>query len=198
MAMGGIYNNNFGIVTPDPGNNAAVKVISPQNVTWATEHRGTTEVIIIKKPKQLFYQLGVINASNSDPYYQPVEFQVQVDLNGSYSYPSGYKPSFFIEQNGIDGHEIHIAGVAPTSNLRSGLFGTGHDDSSFSRSKYYLTSTNLPWGIYIPTEWDYPQEGIDLTVAYKRFAEYAQSNPGLSWYTNNTANITSGKTYTRH
>lgn len=198
MAMGGIYNNNFGIVTPDPGNNAAVKIISPHNVTWTSEQRGATEVITIKKPKQLFYSLGVINASNADPYFTPVELQVQVDLNGSYSYPSGYKPSFFIEQNGLDGHEIHIAGVAPTSNLRGGLFGTAHDDSKPASSKYYLTTTNLPWGIYIPTEWDYPQEGVDLTAAYKRFAEYAQSNPGLSWYTNTTENVVSTRIYTRH
>jgi LruC domain-containing protein len=198
MAMGGIFNNNFGIVTPDPGNNAAVKIISPHNVTWTSSQRGNTEVIIIQKPKQLFYSLGVINAWNSDPYFAPVEIQVQVDLNGSYSYPSGYKPSFFIEQNGISGHEIHIAGVAPTSNLRSGLFGTAHDDSKPNSSKYYLTSTNLPWGIYMPTEWNYPQEGIDLTAAYKRFAEYAQTNPNLAWYTNTSDNVVSSRVYTRH
>ncbi len=198
MAMGGIFNNNLGIVTPDPGNKASIKVISAHNVNWSSTQIGNDEVIIIEKPKQMFYSLGIVNAWNSDPYFQPLEFQVEVQLEGRYSYPSGYDSKIFIEQNAADGHEIHIAGKAPTQNMTAGLLGTEKDDSNPSTSKYFLTENNLPWGIYIPTEWKYPQEGIDLTSAYIRFAEYAQSNPSLDWYTNTSANVVSSRVYNKH
>lgn len=198
MAMGGIFNNNLGIVTPDPGNKATVNIISPHNVKWTSTQMGNKEVIIIEKPKQMFYSLGVINAWNNDPYYQPLEFQVEVELNGNYSYPNQYESQIFIEQHAIDGHEIHIAGHAPTPNMKSGLMGTKKDDSNPANSKFFLTGNNLPWGIYIPTEWKYPQEGIDLTAAYIRFAEYAQENQSLDWYTDTPSNVVSSRVYSMH
>lgn len=67
--MGGIFNNNLGIVILDLGNKVLIKVILVYNVNWFSMQIGNDEVIIIEKLKQMFYFLGIVNVWNSDFYF---------------------------------------------------------------------------------------------------------------------------------
>lgn len=195
MAMGGIFNNNFGITLPDPNNIAEVNVYSELNTTHEVFQRDGKEVILIKKPKQLFYTNDIVNADPLAPFIDPVEIQVKVKLDGSYSYPSGYDATFFIEQHGVSGHEIHMSGIIPTANMNISLYQTGEDDTNPSLNKYFLTTINLPWGLYVPIEWEYPIEGVEILDAYLEFDDFAQGNPGLPWYQNNGNNVVNNNVY---
>ena len=182
LGMGGHYNNDFCIGIPDPNGTAEIKVFAEKNVRHVTEYAGEITIVKINKPKELLNVAtdDIVNASLGSTYQHPIELQIVVELNGELSYPAGYTPKFFIEGNGINGHEIHLAGVAPTSKMKPELLGTVDDDSG--NGKYFLSENNLPWGIYVPTSWKYPLENVDLLEAYFRFDEFVESNPGLGWY----------------
>lgn len=195
MAMGGLFNNNFGLTLPDPNDAAVVSVYSELNTTHETFQRDGKEVILIKKPKQLFYTNDIVNADPNKPFISPVEIQVTVKLDGAISYPSGYNATFFIEQNGISGHEIHMPSIVPTSNMNTSLYRTGKDDTDPGQNKYFLTPSNLPWGLYVPLEWEYPIEGEEILDAYLEFDDFAQGNQGLPWYQNNGSNVVNSKIY---
>lgn len=199
MGMGGQYNNDFGIVLADPQDQITVEVFSPHNVTFDVTTHTNKKIITIKKPKQLFYPnsiLDIINAENGAPYYTPVEMQVVLSVNGALNYPNQYDPTFFIEQQGVDGHEVHLPGKAPSPRMNTALFKTGDDDTTPGNNKYFKSGNNLPWVLYIPTAWNYPLEGVDLVEAYSQFIEYAENNPNLVWYLENLSDPT--KTFNDH
>ncbi len=196
MAMGGGFNNNFGITLQDPNNTAMTTVYSPENSTHEVFQRDGKEVFILKHPKSLFYTNDLINAELNATYYEPVELQVKIQLDGTLIYPIDYNATFFIEQHGVAGHEIHLPNIIPTNNMNTSLFGTIHDDTTPGSNKYFLSPDNLPWGLYVPTEWEYPLEGEEIIDAYFDFDDYAQSNPSLPWY--NGSNRDTDKIYTKH
>ncbi len=84
--------------------------------------------------------------------------------------------------------EIHTSDFPPTTRgtLVGDFYGTADDDSDSTSSKYYRTTSNLPWGILISSSWNHPSEYIDISNAYPDFAEWATSG-GISkptWYLN--------------
>ncbi|MEM8907021.1 MAG: LruC domain-containing protein, partial [Bacteroidota bacterium] len=117
LSMGGNYNNDFCIALPDPNGTMTYEVYTPDAVASVAEEDTDNQYKIIKinKLKDLLTDVPttLINARSEDNYYTPVEFQVEIKLNGDYKYPGGYTPKFFIEGNGINGHEIHLPGTAP-------------------------------------------------------------------------------------
>ncbi|MEM6965958.1 MAG: LruC domain-containing protein [Bacteroidota bacterium] len=187
-SMGGAFSNDFGIALLDPQNNLTVEVFSEHNVQHLLEHSSGNAIFTIRQPKQLFYPENmedIINAVNGSTYFEPIEIQVVFSVNGALSYPNDYRPKFFIEQQGVDGHEIHLPGTDPTPRMDNALLGTVNDDTDPGTGKYFKTANNLPWALYIPTTWNYPLEGRDLTEAYEDFVTFAQQNSSLVWYQEN-------------
>jgi LruC domain-containing protein len=84
------------------------------------------------------------------------------------------------------GQEIHLPGMAPTTLANFALFGTGDDATNPTAGRYYVTKNNLPWAIHLPVRFDYPTEKTDVLKAYKKLADWAQSNGELytDWYLN--------------
>ena len=199
MGMGGAYNNDFGITLDDPQNQITAELFSAHNATFDVSQQASKKIITIKKPKQLFYPnaiTDIINAESGGTYYAPIELQIVLAVNGALSYPNDYDPKFFIEQQGVDGHEVHIPGNSPSPRMNTALFGTGDDDTNPGGDKYFKASNNLPWALYIPTTWNYPLEGVDLIEAYSEFEEYAESKPSLVWYLENLSDTL--KTFNDH
>ena len=61
---------------------------------------------------------------------------------------------------------------------------TFEDDSDPGTGRYYRTANNLPWGIHIMGEFDYPIELLEISTAHLHFIEWAESNGGVfqDWY----------------
>ncbi|MFH1160867.1 MAG: DUF4842 domain-containing protein [bacterium] len=66
------------------------------------------------------------------------------------------------------------------------MLGTKDDASNPGLSRYYRTSTNLPWALDFPGTFDYPIEYSIITATYLHFAEWAESSGFiyLDWYSN--------------
>lgn len=92
----------------------------------------------------------------------------------------------FLIKGKIRGQEIHLPGMPPTVLANPQLFGTIDDDTKPAQSRYYVTKSNLPWAIHLPVKFDYPTEKTDILKAYKKLADWAQSNGELftDWYLN--------------
>ena len=80
--------------------------------------------------------------------------------------------------------EVHLVDKVPTDLASTALFGTAADDSNPATGRYYRTQNNLPWAINIIESFEYPIEKVDVTSAYLKFAEWAESNGTLynDWY----------------
>ncbi|MCF8364644.1 MAG: LruC domain-containing protein [Bacteroidales bacterium] len=92
----------------------------------------------------------------------------------------------FIIKNQERSVEIHLAGFPPTDLMDNDLFGTGDDASNPVAGIFYITTTNLPWGLFMLEPFDYPKEEARIIQTYNHFDTWAQSggNNYNDWYLN--------------
>lgn len=114
--------------------------------------------------------------TSSDKVGTPEVFNFSVTFNQSKVIGfSSYYADLYYFRNDDRGHEIHMAGMPPTSAADNTLFGTYDDDPN----KNYKTTNNLPWGIEVITSnknFKHPKEKIQITNAYGQFGQWANSN----------------------
>lgn len=127
------------------------------------------------------------NTVPSCPQLPPVEFTLTIDLIAPLDSLSAEQYDLFIFKEDTRGKEIHLMDYAPTDLFDSNYLGRQDDASDPSTDRYYSTSSNLPWALRIPTQWEHPQEYIDILWAYPDYQEWAESGGNLSpsWYLNN-------------
>jgi LruC domain-containing protein len=145
----------------------------------------------------------VVNSNPNLPFIQPVTVTVTmtIDPNSSNTYTISdlaldtFNP--FIIANSTRGREVHLPDYPPTSLIDDSYFGTGDDASNPAAGIYYKTANNLPWGIEIPEQFDYPIEGVDIVLAHLKFAEWAMSGGSNypQWYQNQTGYRNSANIY---
>ena len=127
-----------------------------------------------------------VNTNPNHPRVSPVTLPIRINFGTPISISSaGYAPyNPFIIVNEERGKEVHLPGYPPTDLVNSAYFGTGEDDTDLAAGKYYLTNSNLPWGINLPTSFDYPVEGSEISSAYTHFGQWAQSRgfSFMDWY----------------
>ncbi|MEF3694069.1 MAG: DUF4842 domain-containing protein, partial [Candidatus Cloacimonadota bacterium] len=128
-----------------------------------------------------------INTNPDQPYYQPVDFGVSFYLQNPVAISNitptpPYNPFIFV--GGVRSHEVHLPGYAPTTKMNLNLFGTGDDSSVPNQGRWYKTDNNLPFAVNVPASFDYPTEHSQLTRAYLKFKDWAQSNGNIyaDWY----------------
>jgi len=182
LATGGNYGNGFGVEFP----------VARANVSGLT--RGTLEAGQTKAVVTLFSNMRSVMANwNTQPgvtqsaiVKDSITFNVASGPTLSTFGQDGYNP--FIWNMGTDNRrrEVHLWGKTPTTLADQTLFGTGSDNTNVAASRYYVTTTGLPYAISIPVTFSYPIEGTDITLVYLHFAAWAQSG-GTSytdWYSN--------------
>jgi len=127
-----------------------------------------------------------VNTNPEYPYVMPDTLNITISLNSPVALSSSGIPPYnpFIFVNGQRDLEVHLVDKAPTGLANLALFGTGADDSDFETGRYYRTQSNLPWAINIIESFDYPVEKVDITSAYLKFGEWAESDGVLfpDWY----------------
>jgi LruC domain-containing protein len=118
---------------------------------------------------------------------EPVTLTINILFaQDKYSYStldiSNFNPFLIVSQT--RGIEVHLPYYAPTDLVDTNLFGTLHDDSNPTTGRYYVTSSNLPWGINIYESFDYPIEKQEILGAYPHFVGWAESSGALysDWY----------------
>lgn len=194
-ATGGSLGNGFGVQFP-------VNATNVSNVTGGTLESGQTKAVVIvfnNMRDEMANWNTVPGAATSATKNYTISFDVATGTTLTSFGLNSYNP--FIWNYGLGynrGREIHLSGHAPTDLCNTAYFGTSDDNSSVSSSRYFVTSTGLPWAIDIPVSpFSYPIEQKDITQAFLHFGAWAASG-GTSfadWYSNtasgyrNTANI---------
>lgn len=148
-------------------------------------------IIVFDKIFNLLSPTGGGIGVNTDPDYPFVNYDtVNISIIPNELYPIDYYSlntwNPFIIVDKVRGHEVHLPDYEPTDLADNSLFNQWEDDSNPLIDRYYKTVTNLPWALDIPAEFEWPKEKIQITEAYHRFADWAESEGSLftDWYTN--------------
>jgi len=127
-----------------------------------------------------------VNTTPGAPYVTPDTLDIAISFTQAIPLSQAGSPPYnpFLIVNKTRGREVHLPDYEPTSLADPGYFGTDDDDSNPVTGRYYKTTTNLPWALDIPYEFDYPVEEAVIIQAYLFFANWAESG-GVShsnWY----------------
>jgi len=85
-----------------------------------------------------------------------------------------YNPFIIVNKN--RGMEIHMPGYRPTDRADFNLFGTYDDRSNPGLNRFYVSTSEMPWGIIIPNDnFDFPIERESIVKYYPQFLPWAES-----------------------
>ncbi len=155
-----------------------------------TEAGNTNAVIIVTDNiKSLYTPATGFNYLNTevgspkvsvDTLHLIIALSANLTLNDLASPP--FNPFMVINQN--RGKEIHLLDNSPTELVNNLYFGTEDDASNPNQNSYYKTTTNLPWALVLPTDWEHVVETQEIGLAYPNFSTWATSGGLLNtnWY----------------
>ncbi len=187
LATGGNIGSGFGVVFPI-SRNLVTGLTS--TLAGASLEAGQTNAVITlfsnQRPLMATWntQPGV---TQSPAVADSISFAVNNGPTLSAFGQDGYNPFIWNMGNDNRRREVHLVGKTPSQLADLGLFGTGVDNSSVAQSRYYVTTTGLPYAISVPTTtFSYPIEGTDITLAYLNFAQWVGSGGTIytDWYSN--------------
>ncbi|PKP07346.1 MAG: hypothetical protein CVU10_07340 [Bacteroidetes bacterium HGW-Bacteroidetes-5] len=85
-----------------------------------------------------------------------------------------YNPFIVVNKN--RGMEIHMPNYRPTDRADFTLFGTYDDRSNPGLNRFYVSTSEMPWGIIIPNDnFDFPIERESIVKYYPQFLPWAES-----------------------
>jgi LruC domain-containing protein len=150
----------------------------------------TDAVISLWGDSQTYTQTGelgkcsLFNTNKSCSQFSPVEFTFDLRFTNGLLSLNHSDLDFFIYRTNDRTHEIHMPGYAPTDWFNYARFGSADDTSDVSQERYFRSETNLPWGLKISNDWDYPREYIDVLWAYPDYESWVESSGSLAtdWY----------------
>lgn len=195
-AVGAGFNNGFGFefqnVLPSAvqsltGNSLKEGIIST-NANGTESGQTNATVIAFDNVFNEIQHVGgpFINTIKTDPYANEVTMNIVLSFNSPQPLNDVGLPPYnsFIFVNGDRGKEVHLADHSPTDLANTAYFGTADDDSNINQERFYKTSNNLPWGLHIYGNYDYPIEYEPINNAYTKFGSWAQSSGTTfeDWY----------------
>lgn len=117
-------------------------------------------------------EMGLTTAGPKPTINFEIKFNSPVELSNLTTPP--YNP--FIVINKSRGMEVHMPNYKPTDRADLSLFGTYDDRSNPSLNRFYVSTSQMPWGIIIPTDnFDIPTERESITKYYPQFQTWAES-----------------------
>jgi len=198
-AIGAELENGFGIAlpgtTPSAIANVSGQVFSENYINVAANGTeiGQSEAVIVLFDNA-FSMIGSpsggfgINTSPEAPYVEPEWNQLVVEFADPVSIQlvgfAPFNPFLIVDKD--RGREVHLPGNLPTDLHSPEWLGQWFDDSNPATGKYYQSANNLPWAIDLPVQFEYPVEKVEITEAYLKFGEWAESGGLLfeDWYEN--------------
>lgn len=194
-AVGAGYKNGFGIQLPISSN--LIENVSGHNVTGNVVNLGSNNaeagqsqatIIAFENVYDIFptKSSGFINTRESDEFVDPESVEITINLTQPVNLDDLGIPPYnpFLIVNLERGREVHLPNYVPTDLADQSYFGTGDDDSNPSEGKYYRDLNNLPWGMHIPTSFDYPIEQKSILLGHKVFDDWvlSQGYSYMDWY----------------
>lgn len=198
-AVGGSYKSGFGLQLDKllPGDIKSVTRSNSNSQGYITENSNGTEngpdkavVILWDNTENMIHRAGgsTFNAITGNPVGKSDTLNIKITLAAPKAVEEvGSMPlNHFLIKNMERKVEIHLPNAKPTSLANTGLFGTANDASKPDQGRYYVTAGNLPWALYLPSQFDYPTEKTSILDAYLKFESWAESGGTLypDWYSN--------------
>lgn len=198
-AVGGSYKSGFGLQLDKllPGDIKSVTRSNSNSQGYITENSNGTEngpdkavVILWDNTENMIHRAGgsTFNAITGNPVGKSDTLNIKITLAAPKAVEEvGSMPlNHFLIKNMERKVEIHLPNAKPTSLANTGLFGTANDASKPDQGRYYVTAGNLPWALYLPSQFDYPTEKTSILDAYLKFQSWAESGGTLypDWYSN--------------
>lgn len=192
-ARGASHQNGFGLrivdQTPDIVEQATLVIDGETYKKYAEDYQ-TDAVIQVWRDSTAYTQTGesgkcsLFNTNLECATFAPVPFSLDIEFSSDIGGLLHSDLDFFIFRTNNRGHEIHFAGYGPTDLADPWLFGTHADNSNAETGNYYKSDQNLPWGLKLNTNWDYPREYIDVLWAYPDYQTWVESSGAQSqdWY----------------
>jgi LruC domain-containing protein len=192
-ARGGSKANGFALRLVDiPASQVEYANLQINNITYdkKTESNQTDAVISLWGNSKVFTDTGeagqcsLFNTNKNCAEFSPVEFTFDLRFTNGLLSLNHSVIDFFIYRSNDRTLEIHMPGYAPTDWFNFARFGTADDTSNVSQERYFRSTTNLPWGLKISDNWDYPREYIDVLWAYPDYEQWVESSGSLAtaWY----------------
>lgn len=196
-AAGASQQNGFGLSLPVSFGN--VKSVTGSQLKQGyiksnsngTESGQTNAVIIVSD--NIYSQIhrpgtSFMNTVPSEQRISKYEYKIDLTFNSAVNQATlGAAPyNLFMIADLTRGREIHMINNQPTSLADPKYFKTADDFSEIGKSSYYKTSSNMPWVISLPYNWDYPVEKASIDNTYNWFKTWVASsgNSYKDWYTN--------------
>jgi len=184
-ARGASHHNGFALrlmdMTPDTVG-ASTLTINGTTFEKSPESFQTDAVIQLWSDSHQFTTTGEsgqcthFNTNKSCSEFEPVPFTLDVEFTTGVSTLNHSSFDFFIFRTEDRSHEIHFANYPPTDLFDAGRFGRFDDTSDANTQRYFKNVNNLPWGIKISDDWNYPREYIDILWAYPAFEQWVESS----------------------
>ncbi|NOY49466.1 MAG: LruC domain-containing protein [Chlorobi bacterium] len=193
-AHGAFFHNGFGFEIPI-ANNLVSSVSGQMSITGdlvtldsRNLEAGQTNAVIIvwDDAYDVLPQAGAgvgVNTEPETPFVTPDTLSLTITFTQAVNLSDVGHPPYnpFIIVNQERGVEVHLPNKQPTDLADLTLLGTDADNSIPAQGRYYKTSTNLPWAINIIESFEYPVEKVEITAAYLKFAEWAESSGQVSY-----------------
>ncbi|MEM8558497.1 MAG: LruC domain-containing protein [Bacteroidota bacterium] len=92
----------------------------------------------------------------------------------------------FLVSNQERGREVHLPNLAPSAGADPAMLGSRQDRSDTNAGFTYKNERGLPWALHFADGFVYPTEQTEITTAYTRFQQWAESSGEsfADWYTN--------------
>ena len=123
------------------------------------------------------------NTIPSNPVGQSDQINLIIKLNNPKP-TIAFNPFIIVDQQ--RGREIHVINRPPTSLMNFNLLNTGQDATAGEIDRWFATEGNLPWGLDLDCDFEYPIEGADILKAYPKLIDWVESSGTLfqDWHTN--------------
>lgn len=192
-AIGASFHNGFGFEMEgiDP---SAIEYVNGQNLLHnivnvnpnGTEAGQTNATIIVFDDA---WDHGHGNTRAEQSFITPDTMTIELKLTSPMLVEdfglAPFNPFIFVD--GERGREVHLADRKPTDLADLSYFGTYDDTSDIPSGRYYKTDNNLPFGLNIVSQFDYPIEKSPVNEAHLKFIPWVESNGDSypDWYMNN-------------
>lgn len=186
-AIGAKFDNDLCISFTDPNGALLFDQIQPETLNYEIFYLDGVTEIRFARYKNLFETGGFINTDSTKAFVDPINVSLTLLFDGAVT-NENFKVDEYLRINQETGREVHKPGQQFTSLMDVSMLGSAADDTSPDQNKYFKTKSNLPWVLEIPTEWEYPKERSEITLAYPRFKDFMQGNYQSPWYTDDAGN----------
>jgi len=179
IATGGEYKNGAGIQFNIPKDNL-VSISGAE----AEANQDSLVVILFKNSREEQVNWNTSNTTIADSKSYTVAFRIKNGPTIEKFGVGNYNLFIWNNTGGFGrGYETHLPGRQPTKLADRSLFGTGDDNTT--AAKPYYSKSGMTWALEIPvSNFAYPLEKTDITLAYRKFADWAKSGGRLEteWY----------------